>query len=443
MREKYLGQDRIGLLTIGGFGLLSILLGGLFTSHGDEIIYGLKAIMTHHSLLGTDYIAIGGLPGVSFIHAGVLLCIALGIVILTKTKLHGNTIGALFMVYGYAFFGKSFYNIWPPLIGVYIYGMTKKLKASDMTPSALYATSLGPLVSALTFSLPFEVDNYLLLFFISWIFGMLAGFFMAAILARGRALHHNLIVYNAGFAAGITLLWVNGVLKALGIDVMTYYVESPPNASTKAMLLLKMGVLFVYLIIVGYAMAKRYDGDLKVLTCMCKLGDQTEAKGLGPVLMNIGIMGLLGLIYVGILPDIVITGQVFAAIFTWAAFGGMGLSLKSSLPVFGGVFIAAVVLGGVYGLLHGQSFFVGAYERLCRPDMVFAAMAAQGMGPVTATYGYGAGVLAGALHVVIVPSISFLHGKMLVYNHGFCTGLVTTFFEPAFRRLAKEQIDEN
>ena len=70
---------------------------------------------------------------------------------------------------------------------------------------------------------------------------------------------------------------------------------------------------------------------------------------------------------------------------------------------------------------------------------------ASGLAPVAGKFGFFAGVLAGAVHAILVTTVPQLHGGFCLYNGGFTAGIVAFLVVPVlecFRRAKKEEAKE-
>ena len=55
---------------------------------------------------------------------------------------------------------------------------------------------------------------------------------------------------------------------------------------------------------------------------------------------------------------------------------------------------------------------------------------ASGLAPVTGKFGFFPGVIAGAIHALLVMNVPALHGGFLLYNGGFTCGIVAFVLVP-------------
>ena len=68
---------------------------------------------------------------------------------------------------------------------------------------------------------------------------------------------------------------------------------------------------------------------------------------------------------------------------------------------------------------------------------------ANGLSPVAGKYGWPAGIVAGAMHYLLVTSVPNLHGGFCLYNGGFTAALVCILLVPqleCFARTREEKL---
>ena len=126
-----------------------IVVAFLIQSPG-EILAGLTAIIMEPDFLITDYFVIGGI-GASFVNAGVLTLICLGIVYRLGMEMEGHTVTSCCMIFGFSLFGKNLMNVWTILLGVYLYSRYHKMPLSKYIYIGFYGTSLSPIITQIMY----------------------------------------------------------------------------------------------------------------------------------------------------------------------------------------------------------------------------------------------------------------------------------------------------
>jgi hypothetical protein len=135
--------------------------------------------------------------------------------------------------------------------------------------------------------------------------------------------------------------------------------------------------------------------------------DYVKNHGLGPTLINTGLLGLLSIVTISLI-GVKISGPMMAAMYTLIGFGGYGKHPFNSLPVMFGLYFATFLPG--FNLTDlGPSigiFFVTA------------------LAPIAGKFGIIYGLIAGFIHLLISPYALQLQGGLDLYNNGFTAGFV-------------------
>lgn len=124
--------------------LIFIIIFGLCSSPLNETFEGIKKILLHRSLLLTDYIVVGGL-GAALVNCSLTSLSILLLLKINKIKPNGSMILSIWLILGFSMMGKNFLNIWPTIIGVYIYSRLQKEAFSNYIFIAILSTALSPL----------------------------------------------------------------------------------------------------------------------------------------------------------------------------------------------------------------------------------------------------------------------------------------------------------
>jgi len=116
-----------------------------------------------------------------------------------------------------------------------------------------------------------------------------------------------------------------------------------------------------------------------------------------------------------------LSGPVVGSILTAFGFAAFGVHLKNYLPVLAGVVIMTIL---------------NRFTILTR-GMQIAAIFAVGLAPVAGQFGIFAGIIAGAVHAVIVMCTSEMNGGMNLYNNGFSAGWTAIILVPILESFIK------
>jgi hypothetical protein len=141
--------------------------------------------------------------------------------------------------------------------------------------------------------------------------------------------------------------------------------------------------------------------------------DFIALAGFGPALANMGLTGLIGMIYVlGIGGDL--NGPTIGAIFTIVGFSAFGKHPGNIVPIMLGVFL-------------GAQFKPWAASD---PSVTLAALFGTTLAPIAGRFGWPWGIVAGVLHSSAAMTVGVLHAGLNLYNNGFAAGIVAAVLVP-------------
>ena len=147
---------------------------------------------------------------------------------------------------------------------------------------------------------------------------------------------------------------------------------------------------------------------------------------LGTTLVNMGIIGIIGLGYVYLVGGDV-NGPILAGILTVAGFGALGKHPRNILPVMIGVYF--ICIPKIWS--HTD------------PGPLLAALFCTTLAPISGRFGFLAGLAAGALHLPMVMHVGGLHGYMNLYNNGFAGGLAMLLIVGFIKGLKPHILEED
>lgn len=429
-------EVRLHYLVFLGLGIGTCLLGWLLTPDFTVQKAGMWRILVHPSLLPTDYFAVGGI-GVGLVNAGLLTLAVLIVYRLVGATLTGLQVAALMMVYGYAFFGKNLFNIWPLAAGVFVAAAWKKESLADAAPLAFFAGSLSPLVSVLAFgeqaaiAIPLAVSVP-----ISVVAGFIAGVLIGRYAVFVRTLHRGMVLYNGAMSSGIVGILAYFVMRSIGLENDSLRSTEFITGQNALLGWIVVGVS-VYFLITGLLLGGGRRGIRHLLIGTFRGTDFVYQYSMGRVLINMGVVSLLSLAYILLLPGAQLDGPVVAGLFTVVGFAAHGATAPGVIPPVFGVFLGAFLTGGLGGLLQGAAFLSSALAKAASRDMLVAAMFAGGFAPMMRLLGPMTATTAGAVHSIAVSNIAPLHGWMVGYNNGFSMGLVAILFLPVLEMMGR------
>lgn len=412
LREKLKGKE---LKVFVVFTIL-VLVGAAFaTGTPGEIWEEMKIIFMSRDALITDYFELAGYSG-AFFNAAAVLAIGYFLLVGQKTFYIGITMASLFINVGYALWGKNPVNIWPLILGTAVYAKIHHSKLGRYIYTALFGTSLAPLITEMGFMLPFApAVNYMISIFM----GIFIGFILPPLSMHTASMHMGYNLFNVGFSAGIVAFAVVCVLKSFGIESQSVLIwKEGINPGIAIGLFIYFLIAFVYGLFLNRWSVKelfsitRHPGRA--------VADFVLMDGEGPTLMNMAVVGMSCLIYIICIGGD-LSGPVVGAILTAFGFAAFGVHLKNFLPVLAGVVIMTI------------------FNRftILTPGMQLAAIFAVGLAPIAGQFGIIAGIIAGAVHSAIVMCTSEMYGGMNLYNNGFSAGWTAIILIPILESFMK------
>lgn len=393
-----------------------ITISAFFFNSPSEIIAGMKNIILAPSILLTDYIEIANM-GATFFNSGLLMVIGLILIKINKVHMSGPVVSSIFLLAGFGFFGKNIYNIWAIILGAYLFSMTQVDNFSKYIVLAFFGTSLGPLVSQISFGFGLSPVVGIVLGNLA---GILAGITMIPLANHFVSFHQGFDLYNMGFTAGIIGTVFMSIIRGFGFDNPKTLLVSEGNNLVLSVYF--MGI-FLSMIIIGYLLnGRKFKGYKRLLRSSGRLiSDFVTMYGFGISLINVGLLGMVGIIYV-LLVGGELSGMVIGGIITIAGFGTYGKHVKNVLPIILGVYISSL-------------FKIWDTDSV---NYLLAALFGTALAPIAGMFGWRAGILAGFLHSSIVMNTGYLHGGMNLYNNGFSCGIVAGVLVPLIDSFRKD-----
>lgn len=390
------------------------VLAGLLMQPVNEIGSGLLAIIREPDFLITDYFVIGGV-GASFLNAGLLTLVSIGIVYSLGMEMDGHTITSALLMFGFSLFGKNVLNIWSILFGVFLYAKYHKTSVSRYIYIGFYGTSLSPIITQVMQieGIPASVG-----FLLSLCLGITIGFVLPPLCTHVHYAHKGYSLYNVGFAGGIIATVVVSLFKSFGLDIQSRLIWSTGRNREFFVLL---AVLFVGMMVIGLAASpnRTWTAYREILKTNGISGtDYVKSEGLAPTLLNMGINGLFAtILVVAVGGDL--NGPTIGGIFTIVGFSSTGKHLRNIAPVMLGVCLASLA----------KSW------SLTDPSPMLALLLSTTLAPIAGEFGFLAGILAGFLHSSVALNVGIVYGGMNLYNNGFAGGIVAIFLVPVIQSI--------
>lgn len=381
----------------------------------SEIFNGLKEIILSPDILITDYMHVGGI-GAALVNASLTSFCSLLLLTLIGIKPNGSTIMSLWLMTGFSLLGKNIFNIWPIIIGVYLFSKYQKEPFLNYILVALLGTSLSPIVSYISF----ESNNYEPLSIILGILlGIIVGFILPPIASYSIKAHNGYNLYNIGFASGLLATLLMSIMRGLGINLNSRLLW---HTGSNKILFILMFICCIYLIIVGLIYGKNNKRNLSNINKQTGrlISDFYLIFG-ESTYINMGILGILSTLFV-ILIGGDLNGATICGIFTIIGFGSFGKNIRNTIPIIIGATIA-----GIFNVNEINS-----------PSLLLSILFSTTLAPISGKFGWKYGILAGMIHVNIVANIGYLHGGLNLYNNGLAGGFVAMILIPLITTFKKE-----
>lgn len=408
------------LLIVAAYAALFVAFGFLVSTPGD-IGRGLIEICLSRDTLLTDYIGLGGM-GAAFVNAGLLAISACGIYRIARAKMTGGSVAALFLVLGFALFGKNLLNVWFILLGTFLYARFKKEPFSTHINVAFFGCALAPIFSEILFSttLPAIVTVPLAI-----LTTLVIGFVLAPVAAQLFKAHMGFSLYNMGFTAGIVGTVVVAAYKSFGFVAEPKMIWTTGNNGVLGILLV---ISFVSMGGLGVVLDRSSIRRMKDIVALSgqSPSDFIALVGIGPTLVNMGLCGLIGTTYILLIGG-ELNGPVIGALFTIVGFAAYGKHPRNIVPVMFGVFLASLIKPW----------------NAPDPSIMLAALFGTTLAPISGRFGWRWGVVAGFIHSSAALSVGSLHAGLNLYNNGFAAGIVASVLAPIIIALQSRKDEQN
>lgn len=400
-----------------GLSIAMMILAFLFNSP-KEIWEGFWLITRSPATLITDYMALAN-PGATLMNAAIMTLQAMVVVWSCRAKINGPVISALFLIIGFSFFGKNFYNSMPIVIGALFYAKVTNNPLERSLLAALFGTALGPLVSELSFNqgLPLPVGLT-----VGLSAGFITGFLIPPLAQHVITFTKGFSLYNVGFTCGFVGSIFISIMRSFGMEINTVTIVS--TAYTEAF----TGILLVlFVLMTGYgAFVNKFklSGLVNIYRHTGQLStDFIDVGGIGATIMNMGVLGIFSTLYILTLGG-ALSGPVIGGILTIVGFGSFGKHLFNIMPIM----IGATLMS--YITEHTTQ----------EPAILIAILFSTTLAPVAGRYGTIVGIIAGAIHLTLVVNVGFLHGGVNLYNNGFAGGLVAGMMVPMLEAIHAHRV---
>ena len=387
---------------------------GFVLDSPENILKGLIAIVMTEDALITDYFLVAG-PGAALVNSALVASISLVLLRLSGDTLNGMTLVEVGLMSGFSLFGKNYLNIWPILLGSWLYPVSRKEPYGSYVGIGLMATALSPVISYIA------LDNGWGSVPLGIIVGIVIGYIMAPLAAYTYRIQNGMNLYNVGFSCGLVAFICVPLMSGFGATPETKYRWAGGYDLTFALVLGIFCLLLILcgLLICGIPIWAAWAGYRMLLNTSGRApSDYLRMFGPAPVLINTGVNGLIGTAFI-LLGGGDLNGPTIGGILTIMGFSAFGKHARNIIPVMAGVFLGSALM----------------HWKLSDPAVQLACLFCTTLAPVSGYFGWPYGLLAGFLHSSVVLYTSSPVAGMNLYNNGFSGGLVAIVLYPLILSL--------
>lgn len=392
----------------------------------QRMLTGLWEIITAPCKSQTNYFGIGGFSA-TFLNMGLIGLICAGLYCLPGKKPANTYTLATILTVGFGAWGINPVNVLPTFLGVVVFCLVKKARLGEYAHAMLFSTGIAPLITDLMVRYPHPevVGHNPLGACVALLVGFVIGFLLPAGLVYSPKVHRGFDLYSAALPVGMTAFFLNGVLyKTLGIPLPGGPAPEIQAVASASIVNLFCGAMFLLCILFALLLGCRPGDYRKLLTNPEQVKSVSGQYGNGVFLMNVGVFGLFILAYYNLV-GATFNGVIFGIVFCMLSTCNSGSHPANVLPIMLGYLLAAAISWGL------STFLGGTFEYVPNAQAIVVGLCyANGLSPISDKYGWKYGVLAAAMHYLLVTSVPTLHGGYCLYNGGFTAALVCVLLIP-------------
>ncbi|MCX7890771.1 MAG: DUF1576 domain-containing protein [Burkholderiales bacterium] len=406
--------DRTILAVVAAYAAAFVVF-GLAVDGPGAVAQGLVAILTTRDALLTDYMGIGGIGG-ACVNAGLLTLCACFVYHKAGARMTGAAVACLFLVLGFALFGKNLLNVWAIVAGVWLYARFRGEAFATHLNTAFFGVALAPIFSEILFSTSLAPAVGVPLAIAT---GLAIGFVLPPAAAQLFKAHEGFSLYNMGFTAGLVGTLVVALYKSYGFVPDPVFVWTTGN---DLLLGAFLAVLFASMVAVGFRFDRGARAGLKTILAAPGQSptDFIALAGFGATLVNMGLAGAVAMAYILVVGGD-LNGPVIGAIFTIVGFAAFGKHPRNIVPIMAGVFLGSLAKPW------------NAHD----PSMQLAALFGTTLAPIAGRFGWHWGLVAGFVHSSAARSVGTVHAGLNLYNNGFAAGIVAAVLVPVIVAIRK------
>lgn len=393
---------------------LFLLAQGFALSPNPQLFEGLRIILTSPAQLTVDYFALGGV-GSTFLNAGLVGMACILVLYLSKMEMNSLSLMAFFLTVGFSFFGMNILNIWPCILGTWLFSIVDRTPFKNHVNISLFATSLSPFVSEGMFRHPaFQALPARIAFGIG--LGLIAGFLLPILCKHSPSLHKGYSLYNAAAVSGfIGILLLSFLYRATGYEIPSNTMIGQSHYELMSF----AAILGLILVVYGYFInGKSFDGFSGLLEQTGYQCDYTAKFNVGLTAVNIACVGLFATLYY-VLIGADMTGPTMGCIVCLMAVAPCGAHALNITPI-------------MLGYMLSSTF---ASFELTTPATIVGICFAAALSPIPGRFGSICGVLAGLLHACMVTTVVTFHNGFCLYNGGFTCAVTAIILVPVLEHF--------
>ena len=411
------------------------------------MLTGLRNIVLGTCKISTNYFALGGYAA-TFLNMGLVGLICTALCFLPGAKPNNVTTLGVLLTVGFGSWGINPLNMIPTVLGVCLFCLVKKEKLGAMSNAMMYSTGIAPLISELLFRYPgveYVGFNWLGLV-LALLVGCVIGFFLPAGLGHAPNIHKGYNHYSAAVPIGFTAFFLRAVLYNVMLGTTPAKLELSTLAAPAAEFFYACNIfavaVFGICIICALLMGCKGKDYWNLMKDDGKGVSFTTKYGNAPFLMNVGVYGLMIVLYFNFAAFLdgglarvstVWTGMTFGIVFCMLATCNSGSHPRNVLPIMLGYIVTSYLFGWIAGALGVESngLTIGSQS------ILIGLCYANGLSPISGKYGFGYGMLAAGLHYLLVSAVPDMHGGFCLYNGGFTAALICLVLVPQLEKFCK------
>ena len=255
--------------------------------------------------------------------------------------------------------------------------------------------------------------------------GVCIGFLLPSLSAYTYRIQNGMNLYNMGFACGLVAMMLVPVMSSMGHAPTTaYYWAKGYNFTLGIFMALLCGTF----ILAGFFFCGRppwaaWAGYRHLLKDSGRApSDFLRTYGAAPVLINMGVNGLIGVLYILVIGGD-LNGPTLGGIFTIIGFSAYGKHCRNITPIMLGV-----VIGGLTMQWNINDSSVQLAGLFCTT-----------LAPIAGCFGWPFGVLAGFLHSSVVLHAGTPVEGINLYNNGYSGGLIAIVLYPTITAIIRHR----